>query len=84
MHVIDIHMLLISEQRVYVQGGAASPFHLIRALIARGQKDNLKEIEVIHAPTQLDCEFSNPENEGNIVYSHSWTVNSVILKMKVT
>ena len=53
-----------SKQRVYVQGGAASPLRLISALTERGKKDKLKDIEVIHAPTQLDCVFSLPENEG--------------------
>ena len=61
-------LFFLSEQRIYVQGGAASPLKLISALTERGKKDKLKDIEVIHAPTQLDCVFSLPENEGEILY----------------
>ena len=51
-----------------MHGGAASPLKLISALTDRGKKDKLKDIEVIHAPTQLDCVFSHPEYEGEILY----------------
>jgi hypothetical protein len=61
-------LFFLSEQREYVQEGAASPLRLISALTERGKKDKLKDIEVIHAPTQLDCVFSLPENEGEILY----------------
>ncbi|XP_071146934.1 succinyl-CoA:acetate/propanoyl-CoA:succinate CoA transferase-like [Mytilus edulis] len=53
-----------SKQRVYVQGGAASPLKLIQSLADFGIKNQLRGIEVIHAPTQLDCVFSDQKYEG--------------------
>lgn len=54
--------LVKSNDRVFIQGGAATPNVLIDALVKR--KDELKNVEICHIHTEGQAQYVLPEYEG--------------------
>jgi len=52
-----------SQNRVYISGNAATPYHLMKALAVR--KDELDEVELVHVLLLGDDPLSKPEMEGH-------------------
>ena len=52
-----------SAQRVYVQGGAATPRTLLQAMTARWQE--LSDVEVVHLHSEGPADYTRPEMAGH-------------------
>lgn len=63
--------LIKSHERVFIQGGAATPQKLIQALVARHTE--LEAVELVHLHTEGDASYAKPE------YSKSFHVNSFFI-----
>ena len=50
-----------SGMRIFIHGQAATPLHLIEALIDHAKKNQLKEIELLHLHTVGPATYANPE-----------------------
>ncbi len=50
-----------SGMRIFIHGQAATPLHLIDALIDHAKKNQLKEIELLHLHTVGPATYANPE-----------------------
>ncbi len=53
-----------SGHSIFVHGQAATPLHLIDALIEHAQASRLKEIELLHLHTVGPARYADPEFEG--------------------
>lgn len=53
-----------SGMRIFLHGQAATPLHLINALIESAKSKNLKDIELLHLHTIGPAAYANPEFEG--------------------
>ena len=60
--------MVLSDQRIFVHGAAATPVHLIQAMCDHGKKADIRGCEVIHIHTEgpgvynekeYDSEFNN-------------------------
>ena len=67
--------LIQSNQRVFLHGSAATPVHLIKALLARHAE--LQNVELVSITTLGDVDFSKPE------YSNSFFFNSLFVSGNV-
>lgn len=52
--------------KVFVHGGAATPFPLLEALAKRGQEAPLKNVQLIHIHTEGHEQVVAPEFEGRM------------------
>lgn len=53
-----------SNDKVFIQGAAATPLQLIQAMAEHGKKENLKDVEIIHIHTDGEAEYATKEFEG--------------------
>jgi 4-hydroxybutyrate CoA-transferase len=53
--------LIQSGAKIFVHGMAATPLHLINALIDHAEKSHLKELELLHLHTIGPAKYANPE-----------------------
>jgi acyl-CoA hydrolase len=67
--------LIQSNQRVFLHGSAATPVHLIKALLARYAE--LQNVELVSITTLGDVDFGKPE------YSNSFFFNSLFVSGNV-
>src|SRR5689334_19566172 len=67
--------LIQSNQRVFLHGSAATPVHLIKALLDRHTE--LENVELVSITTLGDVDFSKPE------YSNSFFFNSLFVSGNV-
>jgi 4-hydroxybutyrate CoA-transferase len=51
-----------SNQRIFIHGGAATPFKLIQGLLQQSYR--LKDVEIIHLHTMGDATYADAEYEG--------------------
>jgi len=68
--------LIKSGERVFIQGGAATPQHLINTLVARNCE--LSNVEIVHMHTEGEVLYAKPE------YSKSFHVNSFFVANNLT
>lgn len=59
-------LFLFSEHLVFIQGGAATPMELVRAMTEHGVCNNLRGVRLIHMSLEGDTPFVNPEFESTI------------------
>ncbi|XP_051162942.1 4-hydroxybutyrate coenzyme A transferase-like [Leptopilina boulardi] len=59
----DAIKIVNSEQLVYIQGGSATPFELIRGLTEHGVCNNLRGVRLVHMGLEGDAPFVHPEFE---------------------
>ena len=52
-----------SNNSVFIQGGAATPQHLINAMVNRAPE--LRDVEIIHLHTEGDAPYAKPEYREN-------------------
>ena len=52
--------------KVFVHGGAATPFPLLEALAKRGREAPLKNVQLIHIHTEGHDQVVSPEFEGRM------------------
>lgn len=57
---------IILEHLVFIQGGAATPLELVRAMTEHGVCNNLRGVRLIHMALEGDAPFANPEFESII------------------
>ena len=57
-------MHLFSGNKVFVHSCAATPNYLLEAMCKHGQKNNLRDVELIHIPTVGPATYNNEEYEG--------------------
>lgn len=67
----DAVKIIRSGNRVFLHGSAATPVHLIRAMLSR--HNELKEVEVVSITTLGDVNFNDPK------YQHSFFFNSLFV-----
>lgn len=60
-----------SNERIFIQGGAATPGNLVKALTDRHSE--LKNVEIVHMHTEGDIPYANPQ------YKDSFHVNSFFI-----
>ena len=53
--------------RVFVHGCAATPLHLLEAMVKHGKATGLKDVEVIHIHTGGPGVYLQPEYEGGSI-----------------
>jgi hypothetical protein len=63
MHAIKI---FISDNRVFIQGAAATPMPLVKAMAEHGKSAGLKDVEVIHIHTDGEAEYASKDYEGTV------------------
>ncbi|XP_003699616.1 succinyl-CoA:acetate/propanoyl-CoA:succinate CoA transferase [Megachile rotundata] len=63
--VEDAVKIINSEHLVFIQGGAATPNELIRALTEHGVCNNLRGVRLLHMGLEGDAPFASPEFEKN-------------------
>ncbi|KAL2730852.1 4-hydroxybutyrate coenzyme A transferase-like [Vespula squamosa] len=61
--VEDAIKIINSEHLVFIQGGAATPLELVRAMTEHGVCNNLRGVRLIHMALEGDAPFANPEFE---------------------
>ncbi|XP_033324823.1 succinyl-CoA:acetate/propanoyl-CoA:succinate CoA transferase isoform X1 [Megalopta genalis] len=61
--VEDAVKIINSEHLVFIQGGAATPNELIRAMTEHGVCNNLRGVRLIHMGLEGDAPFASPEFE---------------------
>lgn len=61
-------VFIISEHLVFIQGGAATPLELVRAMTEHGVCNNLRGVRLIHMGLEGDAPFANPEFESTHIY----------------
>ncbi|XP_014485132.1 PREDICTED: 4-hydroxybutyrate coenzyme A transferase-like [Dinoponera quadriceps] len=61
--VEDAVKIINSEHLVFVQGGAATPVELVRAMTEHGLCNNLRSVRLFHMCLEDDAPFANPEFE---------------------
>lgn len=59
-------LLSFVEHLVYIQGGAATPMELVRAMTEHGVCNNLRGVRLVHMNLEGDTPFANPEFESTI------------------
>jgi hypothetical protein len=59
---------LFLDDRVFIQGAAATPLPLIKAMAEHGKSAGLTNVEVIHIHTDGKAEYASKEYEGNFKY----------------
>lgn len=52
-----------SNSSVFIQGGAATPQHLINAMVTRAPE--VRDVEIIHLHTEGDAPYARPEFREN-------------------
>lgn len=57
---------LFPEHLVFIQGGAASPTELVRAMTEHGVCNNLRGVRLLHTSLEGDTPFANPEFESTV------------------
>lgn len=55
-----------SEHLVFIQGGAATPMELVRAMTEHGVCNNLRGVRLVHMNLEGDTPFANPEFESTV------------------
>ncbi|EFN64765.1 4-hydroxybutyrate coenzyme A transferase [Camponotus floridanus] len=61
--VEDAVKIINSEHLVFIQGGAATPTELVRAMTEHGVCNNLRGVRLLHMSLEGDTPFANPEFE---------------------
>ncbi|GAB1859948.1 Acetyl-CoA hydrolase [Camponotus japonicus] len=61
--VEDAVKIINSEHLVFIQGGAATPTELVRAMTEHGVCNNLRGVRLVHMSLEGDTPFANPEFE---------------------
>ncbi|RLU20952.1 hypothetical protein DMN91_007567 [Ooceraea biroi] len=61
--VEDAVKIINSEHLVFIQGGAATPMELVRAMTEHGVCNNLRGVRLLHMCLEGDAPFANPEFE---------------------
>ncbi|CAL1673771.1 unnamed protein product [Lasius platythorax] len=61
--VEDAVKIINSEHLVFIQGGAATPMELVRAMTEHGVCNNLRGVRLMHMSLEGDTPFANPEFE---------------------
>ncbi|XP_072760100.1 succinyl-CoA:acetate/propanoyl-CoA:succinate CoA transferase [Anoplolepis gracilipes] len=59
----DAVKIINSEHLVFIQGGAATPMELVRAMTEHGVCNNLRGVRLVHMSLEGDTPFVNPEFE---------------------
>ena len=62
-----IKFMFVPEHLVFIQGGAATPNELIRAMTEHGVCNNLRGVRLIHMGLEGDGPFANPEFESTVI-----------------
>lgn len=57
-------ILIFLEQTVFVQGAAATPQVLVKAMTKVGQTKNVKGVTVCHMHTEGDAPYTDPSLQG--------------------
>lgn len=71
--VLVNELFSLPEHLVFIQGGAATPTELVRAMTEHGVCNNLRGVRLVHLNLEGDTPFANPEYESTvfaIVNSH--------------
>ena len=58
--------MLVLDDRVFIQGAAATPLPLINAMADHGKAAGLTNVEVIHIHTDGKAKYASKEYEGMI------------------
>ncbi|KAG5328230.1 ACH1 hydrolase, partial [Acromyrmex heyeri] len=61
--VEDAIKIINSEHLVFIQGGAATPMELVRAMTEHGVCNNLRGVRLLHMNLEGDTPFASPEFE---------------------
>ena len=56
--------LLILDDRVFIQGAAATPLPLVKAMAEHGKSAGLKDVEVVHIHTEGKAEYASKDYKG--------------------
>lgn len=59
-------LFLFPEHLVFIQGGAATPMELVRAMTEHGVCNNLRGVRLMHMSLEGDTPFANPEFESTV------------------
>lgn len=70
--------LIKSGDRVLIQGAAATPQILVKAMVARGKE--LKNVEVVHLHTEGECGYTAPELKDSF-HTNAFFIGGNIRKM---
>ncbi|MCA0933444.1 4-hydroxybutyrate CoA-transferase [Lutimonas saemankumensis] len=70
--------LIKSGDRVLIQGAAATPQILVKAMVARGKE--LKNVEVVHLHTEGECGYTAPELKESF-HTNAFFIGGNIRKM---
>jgi len=70
--------LIKSGDRVLIQGGAATPQALVKAMVGRGPE--LKGVEVVHLHTEGECGYTSIEMKDSF-YTNAFFIGGNIRKM---
>ncbi len=70
--------LIKSGNRVLIQGGAATPQALVKAMVARGPE--LKGVEIVHLHTEGECGYTAPELKESF-HTNAFFIGGNIRKM---
>jgi len=70
--------LIKSGNRVLIQGGAATPQALVKAMVARAPE--LKSVEVVHLHTEGECGYTSPDVRESF-YTNAFFIGGNIRKM---
>lgn len=57
---------LLPEHLVFIQGGAATPMELLRAMTEHGVCNNLRGVRLLHMGLEGDAPFASPEFQSTI------------------
>lgn len=63
MHVLSSTLFL--DDRIFIQGAAATPSVLIKAMAEHGKSARLENVEVVHIHTDGKAEYASKEYEGD-------------------
>lgn len=70
--------LIKSGDRVLIQGAAATPQVLVKAMVARGKE--LKNVEIVHLHTEGECGYTAPELKESF-HTNAFFIGGNIRKM---
>lgn len=57
--------VFFSDDKVFIQGAAATPLPLIKAMAEHGKAAKLSDVEVIHIHTDGEAPYASKEFSGN-------------------
>ena len=59
--------LFFSDQLVFVQGAAATPTELLRAMTEYGVRCDVRNVKLFHMHLEGDAPFAKPENASKLI-----------------